>query len=85
MTVQLARQAGELLGATGLSGQRCDIDAIGAATAVTLEPPIVLLISDPDDMNKLVSESGRPKAERIAVVRVSAAGPPNLAHLMIKD
>jgi len=28
----------------------------------------VLLTSDPDDLNKLVEEPGRPKAQRIVVV-----------------
>jgi predicted nucleic acid-binding protein len=70
VTTQLARRAGELLGATGLSGHRCAIDAVVAATALGLERPNVLLTSDPDDMNKLVDEPDRPKAERIVVVRV---------------
>lgn len=70
VTAQIARRAGELLGATGLSGHRCAIDAVVAATALGLERPIVLLISDPDDMNRLVEEPDRPKAERIVVVRV---------------
>jgi predicted nucleic acid-binding protein len=70
VTAQLARRAGELLGATGLSGHRCAIDAVVAATALGLERPNVLLTSDPDDMNKLVDEPDRPKAERIVVVRV---------------
>jgi predicted nucleic acid-binding protein len=70
VTAEIARQAGELLGATGLSGHRCAIDAIMAATALGLGRPIVLLTSDPEDMGKLVEEPGRPKAERIAVVRV---------------
>jgi predicted nucleic acid-binding protein len=67
---QLARRAGELLGTTGLSGHRCAIDAVVAATALGLERPIVLLTSDPDDLNKLVEEPDRPKAERIVVVHV---------------
>jgi hypothetical protein len=67
---QLARRAGGLLGTTGLSGHRCAIDAVVAATALGLERPIVLLTSDPDDLNKLVEESDRPKAERIVVVHV---------------
>ena len=70
VTAQIARQAGELLGAAGLSGHRCAIDAVVAATALRLERPIVLLTSDPDDMNRLVEEPDRPKAERIVVVRV---------------
>jgi predicted nucleic acid-binding protein len=70
VTAQIARRAGELLGATGLSGHRCAIDAVVAATALGLERPVVLLTSDPDDMNRLVEEPGRPKDERIVVVRV---------------
>jgi predicted nucleic acid-binding protein len=70
VTAQIARQAGELLGATGLSSHRCAIDAVVAATALGLERPIVLLTSDPDDMNRLIEEPDRPKAERIVVIRV---------------
>jgi predicted nucleic acid-binding protein len=70
VTAQIARRAGELLGATGLSGHRCAIDAVVAATALGLERPVVLLTSDPDDMNQLVEEPDRPKAERIVVVHV---------------
>ena len=37
---------------------------------LTLERPVVLLTSDPDDMNRLVEKPERPKAQRIAVVHV---------------
>jgi predicted nucleic acid-binding protein len=70
VTEAIARRAGELLGATGLSGHRCAIDAVVAATALDVERPVVLLTSDPDDLNKLVEEPERPKAQRIVVVRV---------------
>ena len=70
VTAAIARQAGELLGTTGLSGHRCAIDAVVAASALGLERPTVLLTSDPDDLNKLVEEPGRPKAQRIAVIPV---------------
>jgi predicted nucleic acid-binding protein len=70
VTVAIGRRAGELLGATGLSGHRCAIDAIVAATALGQERPVVLLTSDPDDMNRLVEEPERPKAQRIVVVPV---------------
>lgn len=70
VTAPIARHAGELLGATGLSGHRCAIDAIVAATALGLDRPIVLLTSDPDDMTRLAGEPRRPKAQRIAIVRV---------------
>jgi predicted nucleic acid-binding protein len=70
VTPEIARQAGELLGVTGLSGHRCAIDAVVAATALELDRPIVLLTSDPDDLAKLVEEPRRPKAQRITVVHV---------------
>ncbi|MGH3172946.1 MAG: hypothetical protein ACRDPF_03650 [Streptosporangiaceae bacterium] len=70
VTEGIARRAGELLGATGLSGHRCAVDAVVAATALDAERPVVLLTSDPDDLNKLVEEPGRPKPQRIVVVRV---------------
>ncbi len=70
VTAAIARRAGELLGTTGLSGHRCAIDAVVAAIALDLERPVVLLTSDPDDMNRLVEEPERPKAQRIVVVHV---------------
>lgn len=70
VTAELARRAGELLGVTGLSGHRCSIDAVVAATSLDLMRPIVLLTSDPDDLNRLVEEAGRPKEERVVVVHV---------------
>jgi predicted nucleic acid-binding protein len=70
VTPEIAGRAGELLGATGLSGHRCAIDAVVAATALELDRPIVLLTSDPDDLAKLVEEPLRPKAQRITVVHV---------------
>lgn len=66
----LGRHGGELLGATGLRGHRCAVDAIVAATALGRERPVVLLTSDPDDLSRLVEEPERPKAQRITVVRV---------------
>jgi predicted nucleic acid-binding protein len=70
VTVAIGRLAGELLGNTGLSGHRCAIDAIVAAAALGQERPVVLLTSEPDDMNRLVEEPERPKAQRVVVVRV---------------
>jgi predicted nucleic acid-binding protein len=67
---ELGRRAGELLGATGLPGNRRAIDAIVAATALERERPVVLLTSDPDDLSRLVEEPRRPKAQRISVVHV---------------
>jgi predicted nucleic acid-binding protein len=70
VTGEIARRAGELLGQTGLSGHRCAIDAVVAATASELERPVVLLTSDPDDLARLTDEPERPKEQRIIVVHV---------------
>lgn len=70
VSAEIARAAGELPGKTGLSGHRCAIDAVVAATALGLERPVVLLTSDPDDVARLVEEPGRPKTERISVIHV---------------
>lgn len=70
VTAAIARRAGELLGTAGLSGHRCAIDAVAAATALDLERPVVLLSSDPGDMNRLIEEPARPKSQRVVVVRV---------------
>jgi predicted nucleic acid-binding protein len=70
VTAAIAGRAGELLGATGLSGHRCAIDAVVAATALEMARPLVLLTSDPDDLARLAEEPGRPKAQRIAVIHV---------------
>jgi hypothetical protein len=35
-----------------------------------MERPVVLLTSNPDDMNRLTTEPQRPKSPRIVVVRV---------------
>lgn len=70
VTPELGRRAGELLGASGLSGHRCAIDAVVAATALGVSRPVVLLTSDPFDVGRLVSEPERSKAERVAVVAV---------------
>jgi predicted nucleic acid-binding protein len=64
------RAAGELLGRTGLSGQRCALDALLAAVAMRQPRPVVLLTSDPEDLARLTDEPDRDKAQRIAVVRV---------------
>jgi predicted nucleic acid-binding protein len=70
VSAEIARGAGELLGKAGLSGHRCVIDAVVAATALEMERPVVLLTSDPDDLAKLVEEPQRPKSQRVAVVHV---------------
>ncbi|HEV2240905.1 MAG TPA: hypothetical protein VGR98_07650 [Streptosporangiaceae bacterium] len=67
---QQGREAGELLGRTGLSGHRCAFDALLAAVALAQPRPAVLLTSDIDDMRRLTEEPGRRRAERIEVVCV---------------
>lgn len=64
------RAAGELLGRTGLAGHRCALDALLAAVALCQPRPVLLLTSDPADLAKLTEEPGRPRSERIAVIRV---------------
>jgi predicted nucleic acid-binding protein len=67
---EAGRRAGELLGATGLSGHRCTVDAMLAVVALAQPRPALLLTSDPDDMTRLTEEPDRGKAERIAVIGV---------------
>jgi len=67
---ELGARAGELLGTVGLSGHRCAIDAVVAATALELPRPVVLLTSDARDLSKLVEEPDQPKAQRVVVVHV---------------
>ncbi|MGQ0779088.1 MAG: type II toxin-antitoxin system VapC family toxin [Pseudonocardiales bacterium] len=70
VTPELGRAAGELLGATGLSGHQCAIDAVVAITALKSARPVVLLTSDPDDMNRLVEEPGGAKDQRVVAIHV---------------
>ena len=67
---ELGRKAGELLGATGMSGHRDTLDSLLAAVALAQQRPVVLLTSDPADMARLTEEPHRKKAERIAVVAI---------------
>jgi predicted nucleic acid-binding protein len=64
------RKAGELLGATGMSGHRCAMDALLAVIALAQPRPVLLLTSDPGDMARLAEEPGRRKTEGIAVIKV---------------
>jgi predicted nucleic acid-binding protein len=66
---EAGRRAGELLGATGLSGHRCAVDAMLAVVALAQPRPVLLLTSDPDDMARLTEEPDRRKRERVAVVK----------------
>ncbi len=74
VTAEIARRAGELLGATGLSGHRCAIDAVVAATALVMERPAVLLTSDLDDLSRLVEEPERPMPKRYLPGNVTLTG-----------
>jgi predicted nucleic acid-binding protein len=66
----VGRKAGELLGATGMSGHRCTVDALLAVVALAQRRPVILLTSDPDNMARLTEEPGRRKVDRIAVLKV---------------
>jgi hypothetical protein len=68
--MQQGREAGELLGRTGLSGHRCALDAILAVVALAQPRPTVLLTGDPTELARLTEEPGLPRARRIEVVRV---------------
>jgi predicted nucleic acid-binding protein len=70
VTPELARRAGELLGATGLAGQRRAIDSVVAVTAMSMTRPVVLITSDPDDLSRLVEEPDRPKGQRGVVIHI---------------
>jgi predicted nucleic acid-binding protein len=70
VTAELGRHAGELLGRVGLSGHRCAIDSVVAATALALPRPVIVATSDLGDLTRLVEEPDRPKSERVVVVRV---------------
>ena len=67
---QQGRAAGELLGRTGLSGHRCALDALLAVIALAQPRPTVVLTSDPTDLARLTEEPGRPRSQRIEIVRV---------------
>ena len=53
LTVELAKEAAELLQRTDLHGHKYAIDAMVAVTAMRQPGPVVLLTSDIDDMSKL--------------------------------
>jgi hypothetical protein len=64
------RAAGELLGRAGFSGREHVLDAIVAVVALARPRPVVVLTSDTKDLERLTDEPGRPRRERVAVVRV---------------
>jgi predicted nucleic acid-binding protein len=70
VTASLGRAAGELLGMAGLSGRRCAVDSVVAATALIMVRPVVVLTSDSDDLGRLVEEPACPKHQRVTVIRV---------------
>ncbi|MBO0802518.1 MAG: DNA-binding protein [Nocardiopsaceae bacterium] len=63
LLVPWAREAAQLLADAGLSGHSHALDAMVAVTALHAEPPIVLLTSDPNDMEQLCGN-------RVRVLRV---------------
>ena len=59
LSVPWAREAAQLLSVAGLSGHVHALDAMVATTALHLEPPVVLLTSDPGDMELLCGDRVR--------------------------
>jgi predicted nucleic acid-binding protein len=53
---RLGAEAGRLRGAAGFVGGAQAIDAIVAATASDLEPPVVVMTSDVGDLTKLLAD-----------------------------
>ena len=53
VTEDVARAAADLLGAAGLHGHRCAIDAMLSATARASPGPVTVLTSDPGDLARL--------------------------------
>lgn len=70
VTPQLARQAGELLGRSGLDGNTHALDSLVAAVALACPRPVLLLTNDVDDLTQLTEEPDKPKHARIAVHHV---------------
>jgi predicted nucleic acid-binding protein len=70
ISADLGRRAGELLGATGLSGHDNTVDALLATVALAQSRPTLLITSDPADMARLTEEPPRQKAERVAIVLI---------------
>jgi predicted nucleic acid-binding protein len=53
---RLGAEAGRLRGAAGLAGGAQAIDAIVAATAHAVKPPVVVMTSDVGDLSKLLAD-----------------------------
>lgn len=53
---RLGAEAGRLRGAAGFAGGAQAIDAIVAATASDLEPPVMVMTSDVGDLSKLLAD-----------------------------
>jgi predicted nucleic acid-binding protein len=70
ISAQLGQKAGQLLGATGMSGHHDTIDSLLAVVALSQRRPVMLLTSDPGDMARLTEEPHRKRAERIAVIPI---------------
>jgi predicted nucleic acid-binding protein len=59
LTVPWAREAAQLLQDTGLRGHSHAIDAMVAVTALHQPRPVMLLTSDPEDMERLCGDQIR--------------------------
>jgi predicted nucleic acid-binding protein len=63
VTTEIARQAGVLLERAGRHGHKYAIDAMLAATALSVSGPATVLTSDPEDIEMLCGH-------RVTVVKV---------------
>ena len=63
VTLEVAREAADLLRKAGLSGHAHVVDATVAAVARRQTAPVLLLTSDPDDMRRLLDRT-------VAIVRI---------------
>jgi predicted nucleic acid-binding protein len=57
VTEEIAKQAMNLLRVAGLHGHKYAIDAVVAATALTVVEPVAIFTSDVDDMRKLCGKA----------------------------
>jgi hypothetical protein len=70
VTRELTLLAAELPHRAGMRGHQHAIDSVVAATALRQVRPVILYTSDPDDLTALCAEPGRPKGERVVIIRV---------------
>ncbi|MGI8427164.1 MAG: type II toxin-antitoxin system VapC family toxin [Actinomycetota bacterium] len=63
VTAEIGREAGELLGKTGLA--EATVDAVVGATALRQAGPVLILTSDPKDLSRLVASRADVKVKKV--------------------